>query len=60
MFLWLKENIATIIIGLVLAIVVASIIYSFVKKKKKGVSSCGCSCGGCPMASKCHGTPDNR
>ena len=38
MLAWLSKNIATIIICLVLAVIVALIIFSLVKNKKKGVS----------------------
>ncbi len=41
MLAWLSKNIATIIICLVLAVIVALIIYNLVKDKKKGKSSCG-------------------
>lgn len=40
MLAWLSKNIATIIICLVLAVIVALIIFSLVKNKKKGKSSC--------------------
>ncbi len=36
MLAWLSKNIATIIICLVLAVIVALIIFSLVKNKKKG------------------------
>lgn len=54
MLAWLSKNIATIIICLVLAIIVALIIYNLVKDKKKGKSSCGCNCAHCAMAGSCH------
>ena len=49
MLAWLSKNIATIIICLVLAVIVALIIFSLVKNKKKGKSSCGCNCAHCAM-----------
>ena len=49
MLAWLSKNIATIIICLVLAVIVALIIYNLVKDKKKGKSSCGCNCAHCAM-----------
>ena len=55
MLAWLSKNIATIIICLVLAVIVALIIFSLVKNKKKGKSSCGCNCAHCAMAGQCHG-----
>lgn len=54
MLAWLSKNIATIIICLVLAVIVALIIFSLVKNKKKGKSSCGCNCAHCAMAGSCH------
>ena len=54
MLLWLKTNIATVIICLVLIAVVAAIIVSLVRNKKKGKSSCGWNCAHCAMAGSCH------
>lgn len=54
MVAWIAENIVTIIICEVLVAMVAAIIVSLVKDKKKGKSSCGCKCGSCPMAGSCH------
>lgn len=54
MFAWLLENIATVLICAVLVAVVAAIIFSMVKKRKKGKSSCGCGCSSCPMSGSCH------
>lgn len=54
MFAWIAENLATIIICLVLAVIVAAIIIGLVRNKKKGQSSCGCNCAHCAMAGSCH------
>lgn len=54
MFAWIAENIATIIICLVLVLIVAGIIVKLVKDKKKGRSSCGCNCAHCAMSGSCH------
>lgn len=54
MLAWLSNNIATVIISLVLAVIVVLIIFSLVKNKKKGKSSCGCNCAHCAMAGSCH------
>ena len=48
MFNWIARNLSTIIICLVLAAVVALIIVSLVKDKRKG------KCAHCPMAGSCH------
>ena len=53
MLTWLMENMATIIISAVLVLVVAAIIVSMVRGKRKGKSSCGCGCGSCPQGSLC-------
>ena len=58
MFAWLLENIATVLISAVLVAVVAAIIFSMVKTREKGKSSCGCGCANCPMSGSCH--PEDR
>lgn len=54
MLAWLSENFATIMICAVLIAVVAAILVSMVKSRKKGKSSCGCGCADCPMGGTCH------
>ena len=54
MLTWLVQNIATILICLVLALIVAAIIGKLVLDKKRGKASCGCHCGSCPMDGSCH------
>lgn len=54
MFAWIAENIATIIICLVLLLIVAAILYNMARDRKKGKSSCGGGCQGCPMSGSCH------
>ncbi len=51
---WLMNNWGTLAVGLVVAAVVALIIINYVRKKKKGQSTCGCGCADCPMKHKCH------
>lgn len=60
MLAWLSNNIATVIISLVLAVIVALIIFSLVKNKKKGKSSCGCNCAHCAMAGSCHSSNQQK
>ena len=55
MLQWLSENLATVIISLILLSVVALVIVKTVKNKKQGKSSCGCGCSSCPMSASCHG-----
>lgn len=52
---WFITNLSTIIICLVLAAVIALIIFSMLKNKKNGKSCCGNSCSCCPMGGSCHG-----
>lgn len=60
MLTWIMGNMATIIISVILMIVVAAIIASMVRNKRKGKSSCGCGCAGCAMNGTCHqGKPEN-
>ena len=54
MLTWIKANLATVIISAVLLVIVAAIIVSIVKDKRRGKSSCGCKCASCPMSGSCH------
>jgi hypothetical protein len=54
MFDWIRDNLLTIGILLVLAAAVFAIVFSLIRSKKKGRSSCGGGCAHCPMAGKCH------
>ena len=54
MLAWITENIGTILISAVLLLVVILIIRKLVKDKKKGKSSCGCTCAHCAMSGSCH------
>ena len=54
MLTWIYQNLATIIISLIIVAIVAAIIISTVRNRKKGKSSCGCGCSNCPMSSACH------
>ena len=54
MFDWIRENLVTIGILLVLGAAVFAIVFSMIRNKRKGQSSCGGGCAHCPMAGKCH------
>lgn len=58
MLTWIVENMATIIISVLLMIVVAAAIASMIRSKGKGKSSCGCGCAGCAMNGACHPEKD--
>ncbi len=51
MFTWIAENLATVIISLVLAAIVALVIIVMIRDKKK--HRCACGCSGCPMSGQC-------
>lgn len=57
---WLSQNIGTVIICAVLIAIVAAIIASMIRKKRKGQSMvCNCgSCASCPMSGSCHNNPE--
>ena len=54
MFAWLGENLATILISLLLIAMVAAISVKLYRDKKKGKSSCGAGCAHCAMHGACH------
>ena len=54
MWNWISENYPTVLICVALIVVVALIVWSLVKDKKKGKSTCGCKCAHCAMAGSCH------
>ena len=61
MLTWLQANLASVLIGLFLLVVVALIVRRLILDKKAGKHLCGSSCGscgggcsGCPMQGKCH------
>ena len=51
---WLSQNIGTILICAVLIAFFALLIWSLVRDRKKGKSSCCGGCAGCAMAGQCH------
>lgn len=57
---WLSANIWTIIICAVLIAMVALLIYSMIRDKKNGKSSCGCGCSSCAMSDRCHSKKEDK
>lgn len=57
---WLVSQLSTIAVLLVLAAIVAAIIVSLNNDRKNGISSCGGSCGACPMHDRCHSAAKQR
>lgn len=54
MLTFLQNNLATILVGLVLLAVVGLVLYVMRRDKAAGKGSCGCSCSGCPSSGMCH------
>ena len=51
---FLSQNLATIIISLVLIVICALIVIKMRRNKKQGKTSCGCGCSACAMSGMCH------
>ena len=54
MFEWLSQNIATIVICAALAVIFGLMLWSLLRDRKKGKSSCCGGCAGCANACYCH------
>ena len=54
MLSFIINNIGTILISICLLLIFAGIIIYLVIQKKKGNSSCSCSCADCAMKGSCH------
>ena len=50
----IMDNMGTILVSAGLVTVVGLILRNMWKKRKSGVSSCGCGCSSCPSAGICH------
>ena len=50
---WIIENIGSILVGAMLLGLVALLIASSIKSKKKG-GGCGCGCSECSLKGVCH------
>ncbi len=57
---WLIENIGTILVCAGLVLIVAAIIRSMIRNKKKGISSCGCGCSTCAMGELCGSKKEDK
>ena len=56
---WFMQNIGTLIVLAAVAFASGFAVYSMIKNKRSGKSSCG-SCSCCPMAGKCHSAPETK
>lgn len=57
---FLSQNLATIIVSLILAAAIVLVVRKLYKDRKAGKSSCGCNCSGCPGSSMCHSKKQNK
>ncbi|MBR3679508.1 MAG: FeoB-associated Cys-rich membrane protein [Oscillospiraceae bacterium] len=54
MFQWITENLASILVGLILLAAVLAAVCKIIRDRKSGRGSCGCGCSSCAMNGKCH------
>ena len=52
---WIVQNLANIVVCLVLLLAVTLAVVKLVRDKKAGRSSCGSVCSGCPAHGACSG-----
>ncbi len=60
MLSWLSQNLATILITLLLVAIVAAIIIGLVRKSKKIKSSCSGGCATCPYSNSSCGCNNHK
>ncbi len=51
---WFANNLATVLVSLALVAILGLIVFTTVRNKKKGKTSCGCGCKNCAMSESCH------
>ena len=54
------QNLGTVAVCFILAVVIAVIVFGIYRDKRAGKSSCGGSCGACPMRDTCHTPHENE
>lgn len=47
-------NMPTVIVGVIVAAVIALVIIKIIKDKKSGKGGCSCGCDGCSAGCNCH------
>ncbi len=60
MWIWLQNNIGTVVVCAVLVLIFAAIAVKMIKDRKQGKPSCGCGCAGCAIQGKCHETNEKE
>ena len=53
-------NLGTVAVCIAVAAIAVLALIGLYRDKKAGKSSCGCSCGSCPMSSSCHKAAENN
>ena len=53
MFIWITENLGTIVVSAILIVIVTAAILKMIKDKRNGISSCGGNCTHCSMCASC-------
>ena len=51
---WIREQIPTLVTGLVLLAVIAAAVAGLIRDRRKGKTSGGCGCAHCAMRGECH------
>ena len=51
---WLSANWGSLLVGLVVAAIVAAVALKMIRDKKNNKGGCACGCDGCPSAGMCH------
>ena len=54
MLSWIRLNLSTIIVCIIILTAVVVVIAKMIKDKREGKSSCGGGCQGCSMYGSCH------
>ncbi len=59
MFAWIAENWGTLLVGAAVLAAVGAVVVSMVRRKKRGGSlgGCSCGCGSCSMCGGCQPAP---
>lgn len=52
---WVAQNLGTICICAIVLLLIGVALFSLLKDRRNGKSSCGCGCSGCSMRGVCHG-----
>ena len=53
-------NLGTICVCAIVLLLVGGAVFSLLRNKRNGKSSCGCGCSGCSMSGVCHPTKKRR